>query len=335
MGRRKIELKKISSNKFRSVTFHKRKLGIVKKCIELAILCEAEVSLQVLFNDKLLTYSSSPTLHTRVEDILSSEEKSKTVEKYTNTYLTHQNEDGTKGLNKKTGAATAAYRPKTTGRKRSASAMTSADATPSSSPQASLSRKLSAVTPSLTVQDATVLPNMMNMNAMYRPNMYRIPVSSVAMPYPNGPQGQNRPYLYPQMAMIAQSNFNANNMANMAQMQAASVMQQQQQQQQHMQDFGLHNPQLVGSWPPPGTLLPVNGMRGTPSQSLHTSSRTSPVPLPLQNIHMNTALVFDNKLLSSRASTPTTTSTAPSPPVITTATLTSNNPNNHDTHNAK
>lgn len=66
MGRRKIEIKTISSEKNRQATFNKRRVGLMKKAMELSILCGAEVGLVVMFDGKLHTYSSAP-----MEDIQS------------------------------------------------------------------------------------------------------------------------------------------------------------------------------------------------------------------------------------------------------------------------
>ena len=59
MGRRKIELSKISDSKSRQVTFNKRKVGLIKKAMELSILCDSEVLLVMFSNsNKLFQYAS-------------------------------------------------------------------------------------------------------------------------------------------------------------------------------------------------------------------------------------------------------------------------------------
>mmetsp|Transcript_27179 Transcript_27179/g.52708 ORF Transcript_27179/g.52708 Transcript_27179/m.52708 type:complete len:576 (+) Transcript_27179:59-1786(+) len=59
MGRKKIDIKMITSEKNRQVTFNKRRVGLMKKAMELSILCGCEVGLIVLFDRKLHVYSSS------------------------------------------------------------------------------------------------------------------------------------------------------------------------------------------------------------------------------------------------------------------------------------
>jgi hypothetical protein len=64
MGRNKIKIERIENSRIRQVTFYKRKKGLVKKSIELSLLCEAKILLCVLDkNEKLTTYiSDSDTL---------------------------------------------------------------------------------------------------------------------------------------------------------------------------------------------------------------------------------------------------------------------------------
>ncbi|KAJ7054509.1 hypothetical protein C8F01DRAFT_1163634 [Mycena amicta] len=63
MGRRKIEIQPITHERNRSVTFVKRKLGLMKKAYELGVLCSVDVAV-IIFEDrpghdqKLYTYSS-------------------------------------------------------------------------------------------------------------------------------------------------------------------------------------------------------------------------------------------------------------------------------------
>ena len=47
MGRGKVELKRIENPTNRQVTFSKRRDGLIKKAIELSILCDAEVAVLV------------------------------------------------------------------------------------------------------------------------------------------------------------------------------------------------------------------------------------------------------------------------------------------------
>jgi len=59
MGRNKIKIEKIENLRIRQVTFYKRKKGLIKKSMELSLLCEAKILLCVLDkNEKLTTYIS-------------------------------------------------------------------------------------------------------------------------------------------------------------------------------------------------------------------------------------------------------------------------------------
>lgn len=59
MGRKRIKIEKISNQRSRQVTFTKRKGGLLKKAMELSVLCDCEVAL-IIFNKsgKLIKYSS-------------------------------------------------------------------------------------------------------------------------------------------------------------------------------------------------------------------------------------------------------------------------------------
>ncbi|KAF9609766.1 hypothetical protein IFM89_018214 [Coptis chinensis] len=61
MGRGKIEIKRIENPTNRQVTFSKRKNGILKKAREIAVLCDAEISLVVFSNTNKMTEFCSPT----------------------------------------------------------------------------------------------------------------------------------------------------------------------------------------------------------------------------------------------------------------------------------
>lgn len=58
MGRKKIKIKMIGDAKKRSTTFNKRKKGLLKKAMELSILCGCEVSL-IVNGEDITAYSSS------------------------------------------------------------------------------------------------------------------------------------------------------------------------------------------------------------------------------------------------------------------------------------
>ena len=60
MGRKKIEIQRITDERNRQVTFTKRKFGLMKKAYELSVLCDCEIAL-IIFNssNKLFQYASS------------------------------------------------------------------------------------------------------------------------------------------------------------------------------------------------------------------------------------------------------------------------------------
>ncbi|GJV16957.1 truncated transcription factor CAULIFLOWER D-like protein [Tanacetum coccineum] len=68
MGRGKVELKRIENPTNRQVTFSKRRDGLLKKAIELSILCDAEVALLV-FSPSGKAYHFSSHEHLSGEDI--------------------------------------------------------------------------------------------------------------------------------------------------------------------------------------------------------------------------------------------------------------------------
>ncbi|KAL7713252.1 uncharacterized protein QTN25_009100 [Entamoeba marina] len=59
MGRNKIKIEKIENDRKRATTFQKRRHGLIKKAMELSILCECEISLMIFLDQKLVVYSSS------------------------------------------------------------------------------------------------------------------------------------------------------------------------------------------------------------------------------------------------------------------------------------
>jgi hypothetical protein len=61
MGRGKVELKKIENPANRQVTFSKRRMGLLKKANELAILCDAQIGVIIFSGSgKMYEYSSAP-----------------------------------------------------------------------------------------------------------------------------------------------------------------------------------------------------------------------------------------------------------------------------------
>ena len=67
MGRNKIKIEKIDSERKRTATYTKRSHGLIKKAMELSILCECEVSLFIFANDKLVVYSSKDVKDTLIK----------------------------------------------------------------------------------------------------------------------------------------------------------------------------------------------------------------------------------------------------------------------------
>ncbi|NP_001289806.1 MADS-box transcription factor 31-like [Brachypodium distachyon] len=69
MGRGKVELKKIENTTSRQVTFSKRRMGLLKKANELAILCDAQIGVVIFSGSgKMYEYSSPPWRITTIFD---------------------------------------------------------------------------------------------------------------------------------------------------------------------------------------------------------------------------------------------------------------------------
>jgi hypothetical protein len=63
MGRNKIKIEKIKNERIRQVTFYKRKKGLLKKAMELSLLCEVKVFLCIVDkNDRMMIFSSEEDL---------------------------------------------------------------------------------------------------------------------------------------------------------------------------------------------------------------------------------------------------------------------------------
>jgi hypothetical protein len=59
MGRNKIKIERLTNERNRQATFTKRKNGLIKKAMELSILCDCEIALMIFgINNKLYQYSS-------------------------------------------------------------------------------------------------------------------------------------------------------------------------------------------------------------------------------------------------------------------------------------
>lgn len=48
MGRNKIRIEKIMSNRNRNITYNKRRKGLIKKAMELSLLCDVEIFLTLV-----------------------------------------------------------------------------------------------------------------------------------------------------------------------------------------------------------------------------------------------------------------------------------------------
>ena len=62
MGRNKIAIQKIENEKLRNIAYFKRKKGLLKKAMELSILCDADILLGIyptnISNNKLILFCS-------------------------------------------------------------------------------------------------------------------------------------------------------------------------------------------------------------------------------------------------------------------------------------
>jgi hypothetical protein len=59
MGKNKIKIEKIENEKIRMVTYYKRRKGLIKKAMEIAVLCDMKVFLCIVNQkNKISAYSS-------------------------------------------------------------------------------------------------------------------------------------------------------------------------------------------------------------------------------------------------------------------------------------
>eukprot|EP00474_Spongospora_subterranea_P010857 CRZ11315.1 hypothetical protein [Spongospora subterranea] len=58
MGRRKIKIEMIADKRNRTVTFNKRKLGLMKKAIELSVLCGTDIALVIFGQESVYKFST-------------------------------------------------------------------------------------------------------------------------------------------------------------------------------------------------------------------------------------------------------------------------------------
>ena len=57
MGRKKINIARISDERNRQVTFTKRKFGLMKKAYELSVLCDCEITVIIFNSHNKVLYS--------------------------------------------------------------------------------------------------------------------------------------------------------------------------------------------------------------------------------------------------------------------------------------
>ena len=66
MGRNKISIQKIKNEKIRNATYYKRRKGILKKAMELSLLCDVEIFMGIypkqMSNNHLLIFSTSTNI---------------------------------------------------------------------------------------------------------------------------------------------------------------------------------------------------------------------------------------------------------------------------------
>jgi hypothetical protein len=71
MGRNKIKIEKINNNRLRQVTFYKRKKGLLKKAMELSLLCDVKVFLCIVDkNEKTMIFSSEKNIKDLVNSFI-------------------------------------------------------------------------------------------------------------------------------------------------------------------------------------------------------------------------------------------------------------------------
>lgn len=81
MGRNKIKIEKIKPERTRQVTFYKRKKGLLKKAMELSLLCDAEILMCIAEtnSNRVLLYSSFGNINNFIESNILSNKNVKEV----------------------------------------------------------------------------------------------------------------------------------------------------------------------------------------------------------------------------------------------------------------
>jgi hypothetical protein len=71
MGRNKIAIKKIENERLRNITYLKRKKGLLKKAMELSLLCDVDIILGIypknFTNNKLIFFCSKNNIDTFID----------------------------------------------------------------------------------------------------------------------------------------------------------------------------------------------------------------------------------------------------------------------------
>jgi len=88
MGRKKIEIERVMDDRIRRVTFKKRRIGLLKKAIQLSKLTDAKIMLKIYHNEdeSLIEYHS--TDETEFNNL---SKKSRCVQEYSKFFNKHYN----------------------------------------------------------------------------------------------------------------------------------------------------------------------------------------------------------------------------------------------------
>lgn len=80
MGRNKIKIEKIKNERIRQVTYYKRKKGLLKKAMELSLLCDVKVFLCIVDkNEKSMIFSSEKNIGEFANNFILPYEKAREV----------------------------------------------------------------------------------------------------------------------------------------------------------------------------------------------------------------------------------------------------------------